>query len=78
MVRALVCGGGNGAHCLAGLGASRPDTEIRVLTLFADEAERWTQAMEGHDFSVICYAAGVDPVTITGKPTMVGGRKFLG
>ena len=77
MVRALVCGGGNGAHVLAGLGASHPDTEVRVLTLFADEAERWTQAMEGHDFSIICHSPGVDPATVTGKPAIVSKRKML-
>ncbi len=45
MVKALICGGGNGAHVMAGIAASQPDVEARVITLFADEAERWTANM---------------------------------
>ncbi|XP_064621830.1 octopine dehydrogenase-like [Lineus longissimus] len=45
-LKVCVCGGGNGAHTLSGLSASREGVEVRVLTLFADEAERWTKAME--------------------------------
>jgi hypothetical protein len=48
-----VCGGGNGAHVMAGLAASRPGIEARVLTLYRDEAEQWTNAMAGSNFSVL-------------------------
>ncbi|KAK3089348.1 hypothetical protein FSP39_002920 [Pinctada imbricata] len=44
-VQILVCGGGNGAHCLAGLASLRPNAEVSVLTLYADEAERWTKVL---------------------------------
>lgn len=70
MVKALICGGGNGAHVLAGLAPAQPGVEARVLTLFADEAERWTKAMEGHDFKVDCHAGGKVTV-VKGKPTAV-------
>ena len=49
----LVCGGGNGAHSAAGLAASRENMESRVLTLFQDEAERWTNSMKENDFTVM-------------------------
>lgn len=49
----IVCGGGNGAHVLAGLAASVPEVETRVLTLYSDEAERWTTAMKEAKFTVI-------------------------
>jgi hypothetical protein len=29
----LICGGGNGAHCLSTLAASRENLEVNVLTL---------------------------------------------
>ncbi|XP_046566961.1 opine dehydrogenase [Haliotis rubra] len=48
----LVCGGGNGAHVTAGLAASRDDIETRVLTTFADEAERWTNIMKENDLRI--------------------------
>ena len=44
--RILVCGGGNGAHCLSALAASRENLAVHVLTLFQDEAERWAKLME--------------------------------
>ena len=46
MVCVLICGGGNGAHAAAGIVATQPGMEARVLTLYADEAERWTTAMQ--------------------------------
>ncbi|KAJ8305830.1 hypothetical protein KUTeg_016375 [Tegillarca granosa] len=42
----LVCGGGNGAHCCAALTALLPNTQVRVLTLYGDEASRWQQISE--------------------------------
>ncbi|ELT92175.1 hypothetical protein CAPTEDRAFT_141167 [Capitella teleta] len=69
-ITALICGGGNGAHVLAGLAPAQPDVEARVLTLFADEAERWTKAMEGKDFSVDCHAGG-KVTNVVGKPSIV-------
>nr|CAJ43559.1 alanopine dehydrogenase [Sipunculus nudus] len=68
MVVALVCGGGNAAHVLAGMGASRPDTEVRVLTLYADEAERWEKALEG---TTLCVTSKPDKKSYTANPTKV-------
>ena len=47
-----MCGGGNGAHVLSGLAAADPHTEVRVLTLFREEARDWTKSMETNDFTV--------------------------
>lgn len=71
MVVALICGGGNGAHVTAGVGAAQPGVETRVLTLYADEAERWTGIMNKKGFSVTCKAQGKDPVVHNAKPTIV-------
>ena len=45
VIRVTICGGGNGAHVLAGLAAMHPDVEPRVLTLYAGEAEAWADNM---------------------------------
>lgn len=41
----LICGGGNAAHTLAGILASRPDNHINVFLSFPEEAERWKQGL---------------------------------
>ena len=48
----LVCGSGSGAHVLAGIAAAQPKTETRVLTLCADKAERWMQAIKEDEFVI--------------------------
>lgn len=45
----LVCGGGNGAHTIAGLASSREDVEVRWMSLFRDEAERIAASMAAGD-----------------------------
>lgn len=67
----LVCGGGNGAHCLAGLSASNPDVETRVLTLFADEAERWSKILQTNDLTVTMVNSDGSSGEIKSKPTLV-------
>lgn len=67
----LVCGGGNGAHCLAGLSASNPDVETRVLTLFADEAERWSKILPINDLTVTMVNSDGSSGEIKSKPTLV-------
>ena len=71
MVVALICGGGNGAHVAAGIAAAQEGVEARVLTLFADEAERWTKAMSTSDFTVTLHAQGKEPSTLKAKPSLV-------
>ncbi|XP_031552650.1 tauropine dehydrogenase-like [Actinia tenebrosa] len=51
----VICGGGNGAHAWAGIASSQPDTDVCVLSLFQDEAERWSNSLKEHDFTVSLY-----------------------
>ena len=67
----LVCGGGNGAHVMAGLAAVDPNTEVRVLTMFGDEAERWTKTMETNDFVVRLKKQGQECEPLKGKPNAI-------
>ncbi len=71
MVKVLICGGGNGAHVWAGIAASQPGVEVRVLTIFADEAERWNNIMKENDFTVTCHSKGEEPKKLSNKPTKV-------
>ncbi|KAK7503927.1 hypothetical protein BaRGS_00004659 [Batillaria attramentaria] len=66
-----ICGGGNGAHAMAGLAAAHAQTESRVLTLFQDEAERWTKTMEKNDFIILQNLPDGSVREIKAKPSMV-------
>ncbi|XP_013384202.1 tauropine dehydrogenase [Lingula anatina] len=72
----VICGGGNGAHALAGIAGSKDDVEARVLTLFADEAERWTNTMKTNDFVVNFTENGsslkAKPALVTKDPKVAG------
>lgn len=41
-----ICGGGNGAHVLAGLISARQGATVNVYTPLNDEAQRWRQGIE--------------------------------
>ncbi len=45
VIRVTICGGGNGAHVMAGLSAMNQNVEPHVLTLYAGEAESWAESM---------------------------------
>ena len=51
-----ICGGGNGAHVLAGLAAAHAQIETRVLTLYENEADVWTEKMKGGDFIIVQHS----------------------
>lgn len=66
----LICGGGNGAHCLAGLASLKSNIESRVLTLYSDEAERWTAKLESGLLITVQNDNGSESLIQT-KPSMV-------
>ena len=70
-IKLLICGSGNGAHAFAGIASSLKDTEVRVLSLYQDEAERWSTAMQTKDLEVTLYRKGKDPTSIVSKPALV-------
>ena len=67
----LICGSGNGAHAFAGIASSLEGTEVRVLSLYQDEAERWSTAMEKNDLEVTLHRKGKEPTSIKSKPALV-------
>ena len=68
--RILVCGGGNGAHCLAVLAASLKNVEVNIMTLFKDEAKRWSNVLGDDAISAEVHSDG-QTTEITGKPRLI-------
>jgi hypothetical protein len=69
--RILVCGGGNGAHCLSALAASRDNFEVHVLTLFQDEAERWSNLTNDRKMKLTVTNQDGEQHDIYSKPLLV-------
>ncbi len=74
MVVALICGGGNGAHVMSATAATQPNMEARVLTLYADEAERWSAAMTAAGGLTIVDTTGPTEKNIVAKPFKVSKK----
>lgn len=69
--RILVCGGGNGAHCLSTLAASQKNSEVQVLTLFQDEAERWAKQLEDSDVKLTITDLDGSQQDLFAKPILI-------
>ncbi|KAJ7325715.1 hypothetical protein OS493_029142 [Desmophyllum pertusum] len=70
-IKLLICGSGNGAHAFAGIASSHPGTEVRVLSLYQDEAERWSKALETADLEITCHRRDQEPSVIRSKPALI-------
>ncbi|OWF36547.1 opine dehydrogenase-like [Mizuhopecten yessoensis] len=70
-LKILVCGGGNGAHCMAALASCRPHVEVRVLTLYKDEAESWTKALEEDDMTISITYSENHTEDVKSRPSLV-------
>ena len=70
-IKLLICGSGNGAHAFAGIASSHPGTEVRVLSLYQDEAERWSKIMQTTDLEITCNRRDQDPSIISSKPALI-------
>ena len=70
-LKVCVCGGGNGAHVIAGLAASRENTEVNVLTLFQDEAQRWSKALESSEMIIKVTNKDGSTTEVKSKPAAV-------
>ena len=67
----LICGSGNGAHVLAGIASSLNGTDVRVLNLYNNEAERWSAPTQQEEFDVTVHGNGEDPIHILSKPALL-------
>lgn len=65
-----ICGGGSGAHALAGLSAQK-GVEVRVLTLFEDEADRWSTILETNELTAVIHERNNTQREVKSKPAIV-------
>ena len=70
-IKFLICGSGSGAHAFAGIASSHPGTEVRVLSLYQDKAERWNKIMETSDLKITCHRRNQEPHVILSKPSLI-------
>ena len=70
-IRVLICGAGGGAHVLAGVLSTKSDVEVRVLTLDASKAHRWTDVMQRDRLTVTARNGKDDQVVVTAQPFTV-------
>ncbi|GAB1599534.1 opine dehydrogenase-like [Argonauta hians] len=71
LVKLLICGGGNGAHVLTGLASSRRNVQVNVMSLFADEAERFRNTLGDDYFTVDFKEKDGTTKTIKSRPNMI-------
>jgi len=71
ITKLLICGSGNGAHAFAGIASSLKGTDVRVLSVYQDEAERWSAAMQKKELEVTLHRKGKEPSYIVSKPALV-------
>ena len=64
--RVVICGGGNGAHVLAGVISSGTANRVTVLDVYDDENERWNDATKASGFRV-CFPDKPDIYQAPGK-----------
>ena len=70
-INLLICGGGSDAHAFAGIASSREGIEVRVLSFYQDEAERWSSALQTTSVEVELQRRGHEPMSIKSKPALI-------
>ena len=73
-IKLVICGGGNGAHAWSGIASSQPNTEVRVLTLCQERAQRWSDSLQKGDFTVNFYQDGKVSSQLKSKPKLVTNK----
>ena len=72
VVKLLISGCETEARAFAAIASSLKDTEVRVLCLHQDEAERCTAAMK--ELNVTLHWNGEEPTSITSQPALVTNK----
>ncbi|KAK3089713.1 hypothetical protein FSP39_005819 [Pinctada imbricata] len=68
----LICGGGNGSHCIAAIASStQPEADVNILTLYADEAERWSESLKKTPFFATRSYKDGSSVTFEAHPKII-------
>ena len=59
---------------MAKIGASQPYLDVRVMTLFSDEAERWINSLKESDFVVKCENDAPGQQVYRSKPELINNK----
>ncbi|XP_045160296.2 octopine dehydrogenase-like [Mercenaria mercenaria] len=70
-LKICVCGGGKSAHVMAIMAASKPDVEVNVLTLYKDEADKWSKAISKDEMVLILKDEDGKTSEVKAKPSVV-------
>ena len=70
-LKVTICGGGKSAHVMSVLAASQAEMEVAVLTLYKDEAERWTKAIESDNMILTIKGLNGYSRDVQAKPGIV-------
>ena len=70
-IRVLICGAGSSAHVLAAVLSSRPEAEVRVLTLDATRAEVWQKSIDAAPVTIFERVERHGEKTLTAGPVMI-------
>lgn len=70
-LKICVCGGGKSAHVMAVMAASKPDMDVNVLTLYKDEADKWSNAISKNDMVLVVKDEGGKTSETKAKPNVV-------
>ena len=70
-IKLLICGGGNGSHTISAYASSLPDVEVKVMSLFKDEAERWRNTLGDDDIVINATYQDGSTGEIRGKPKLI-------
>lgn len=62
-----ICGGGNGAHTLAGLMSAQPGLNVKVYSPFRNEVEQWQVGVAARGGIAVVSTAG----TLVGRPQCI-------
>jgi len=70
-IKLLICGSDDGALAFAGIASSLKGTDVRVLSLHEDEAERWSAAVQRESLNVTVHEKEKAPTRIVSKPKLI-------
>ena len=73
-IKLVICGGGVGTQVFSGIAFSQKDTEVRVLSLNEDDANRWKTALQRKQLEVILRCKGEETSRIVSKPALVSKK----
>ena len=68
-MRVLICGTGSAAHVLGTLISSKPDVDVRVMTLNAVRARQWNEITSSHRLTVTVRSE--EPTLVTANPFLI-------